>query len=262
MKNKINIMEWNIHGATGYGNYSTPVFVADWIMENKIDIAILTEFVTGCGWEYLQGRLEKQFALFVSPYISKNNQCLIALKKNIGFSVEQAQVITEMCTINKDRPDFLQLNVKYKGTNINVIGTRIRDYSNSNEWLSLDEHISSLTNEVVICLGDFNAYWSNQSGKIWRTDKNTTLPNTCKEYDIETPDWSLLNNSFSYVLPGGKKINIDSLIYRGVSLINEFKYEWNFVSKENGYGKVKPFDEKSHLIGLPDHAILRGTVAF
>ena len=32
MDNELNIMEWNIHGAAGYGNYSTPFFIADWIL--------------------------------------------------------------------------------------------------------------------------------------------------------------------------------------------------------------------------------------
>lgn len=260
MDNEINIMEWNIHGATGYGNYSTPFFVADWIIDYNIDIAILTEFVTGCGWEYLQGRLEKNYAIFVSPYVSKKNQCLIALKKNRGFDVDNVQAITEMNTAVKDRPNFLQLNVEYNGTIIKVIGIRIRDFSNQNEWVSLDEHLSGLENGIVICMGDFNAYWSDKTGTIWKTNRNTTLPNACKKFDIETPDWNLKNNSFSYVLPGKKALSIDSLIYKGVSSVKDFKYEWEFVSKENGYGKLKACDEKSHLIGLPDHAILSGTI--
>lgn len=260
MENRINIMEWNIHGAAGYGNYSTPYFVADWIVDHNIHIAILTEFVTGCGWEYLQGRLEKEYAIFVSPYVSKKNQCLIALKKNIGFDVDNVQLITEMNTAIKDRPNFLQLNVEYNGKTINVIGTRIRDFRNKNEWDALDEHLSCLVNGIVVCMGDFNAYWSDETGSIWKSKKNTTLPKTSKIFDIETPDWNLKKNSFSYVLPGKKARNIDSLIYKGVSLVKEFEYEWGFVSKKNGYGQLEACDEKSNLIGLPDHAILSGMI--
>lgn len=260
MCKKINIMEWNIKGAAGYGNYSTPFFISDWIINNNIHIAILTEFVTRSGWEYLIGTLEKEYKVYVSPYVSNTNQCLIAIKKNSEFDLDDAEVITKMNTKEKEWPNFLQVNVKYNNSIINIIGTRIRSSSKKQEWRALDEHLSNLKSEVVLCMGDFNAYWSDRNGCFWRKSRNTTLPNASKDFELKTPVWDLKNNSFSYVLPSNKYINIDSLIYKGIASIQNIRYEWGFVNKKNGYGNLRPRDQKSHLIGLPDHAILFGTI--
>ncbi|WP_180964024.1 hypothetical protein [Haloimpatiens massiliensis] len=34
------------------------------------------------------------------------------------------------------------------------------------------------------------------------------------------------------------------------------KYDWDFISKKNGYGSLTAKDIKTIAIGLPDHAIL------
>lgn len=260
MCGKINIIEWNIHGAAGYGNHSIPFFVSDWIMNNNIHIAILTEFVIGSGWDYLKGSLEKEYNLYISPYVSNSNQCLIAIKKNVGFDLANAKAITEMNTGEEEKPNFLQVEVVYNSSTINIIGTRIRNSRNQKEWQALDEHLTSQKDEVVICMGDFNAYWSNKDGCFWRKSKNKTLPKTSFMYELETPKWDIKNNGFSYVLPNGNCINVDSLIYKGISSVQDIKYNWQFINSKNGYGNMTPRDQKSHLIGLPDHAILYGSI--
>lgn len=55
------------------------------------------------------------------------------------------------------------------------------------------------------------------------------------------------------------KALIDHIIAKGLG-IKDLKYSWDFVSEKNGYGNLKPEDYKSHLVGLPDHAILSATV--
>lgn len=39
------------------------------------------------------------------------------------------------------------------------------------------------------------------------------------------------------------------------------KYDWDFISKENGYGSLTAKDIKTIAIGLPDHAILTAEFA-
>lgn len=132
---------------------------------------------------------------------------------------------------------------------------------------SLYQHLLSLdNNEKVICVEDFNA----TSRFLWKEDKleNTGFEICCPSYDTKEDSYKRTNkqlDSWGYVhkkqngLDKGKG-NIDHFIIRGVT-INQLKYDWDFVSKENGYKDdnnrvLKSSDYKSFLIGYPDHEIL------
>lgn len=68
--NSVKILEWNIHGATDFNNYSIPIFVADEVMKQDADIVVLTEFVITVGWHYIKSVLEKKYISFTSYVIT------------------------------------------------------------------------------------------------------------------------------------------------------------------------------------------------
>lgn len=268
----MRVLEWNIHGAQGYGNYCIPEFVADEIMQKEglPDIIVLTEFVMGCGWDYLRGVLSKRYSLFCSPYVSKQNGVLIALRNDV-FNLDSAVVTTGLNTSETEKPNFLQVTLKHNDIPFTVIGTRIRVARDQelniklkkNQFKALDDHLSSMREEHVICIGDFNVYWSNKDGSIWNKKENYTLPKTSESFELHTPKWNYEKNHFSYVLENNSLVSFDHVITRGIKITPaSMQYDWSFINKENGYYKscndkvLTPSDYKSDLIGLPDHAIL------
>lgn len=261
MLNKLEIMAWNIHGAGGYGNYAIPNFVADKILNKNVDIAIIVEFITGKGWDYLIGTLEKSYDIFISPYTSGINQVMIALKKEKGFEVKR--ILTEN-PIEKEKPEFLQVETKLEGKSFAIIGVRIKTQGTNKQIDSqfefLKDHLKTLKNSNVLCAGDFN---------VWKTPLSEKLDIT-SEY-IFTPEYSMVDGDFntldtwSAVIKNSNVVGkalIDHIIAKGVGIkeVIDLKYSWDFVSEKNSYGNLKPEDYKSHLVGLPDHAILSATV--
>ena len=254
-------MAWNIHGAGGYGNYAIPNFVADKILNKNVDIAIIVEFITGKGWDYLIGTLEKSYDIFISPYTSGINQVMIALKKEKGFEVKR--ILTEN-PIEKEKPEFLQVETELEGKSFAIIGVRIKTQGKQidSQFEFLKDHLKTLENSNVLCAGDFNV-WKTPLSKKLKLDKTS-------KYNIFTPEYSMVDGDFntldtwSAVIKNSKtnvvgKALIDHIIAKGLG-IKDLKYSWDFVSEKNGYGNLKPEDYKSHLVGLPDHAILSATV--
>jgi hypothetical protein len=253
-------MAWNIHGAGGYGNYAIPNFVADKILNKNVDIAIIVEFITGKGWDYLIGTLEKSYDIFISPYTSGINQVMIALKKEKGFEVKR--ILTEN-PIEKEKPEFLQVETKLEGKSFAIIGVRIKTQGKQidSQFEFLKDHLKTLENSNVLCAGDFNV-WKTPLSKKLKLDKTS-------KYNIFTPEYSMVDGDFntldtwSAVIKNSKdevgKALIDHIIAKGLG-IKDLKYSWDFVSEKNGYGNLKPEDYKSDLVGLPDHAILSATV--
>ncbi|MEE1055764.1 MAG: hypothetical protein UH239_00760 [Acutalibacteraceae bacterium] len=254
----MKFLEWNIHGMGGYGNYSIPCFVADQIILKNVDIAVLVEFFTGCNWNYIRGILEKKYILIVSPYIEGYNQVLIALKKEI-FEIKN--VIT-LNPIDKNKPEFLQVSTDVNGKSLEVIGTRLKTVSGTkNEQLRfLKNYFDKLNN--FICLGDFNG---NVNFLQKELGKNCIYsPRVVPKGNNEILRWS-------YIHKNKTRINVDHII-SNVNILRNIsdslsekegykmyaKYDWGFVNKNNGYGKLNSESHLSHLIGLPDHAILLG----
>lgn len=274
--NSLKIMEWNINGRAGYGNYSIPEFVADEIVSQDADIVILTEFVIKCNWDYFRGVLEKKYKLFSSPYISEQNGVLIALKKdNEDFDINSAIISSELNAIQTEKPNFLKVTVKYNKKPLTIIGTRICVGDRSDEDLAgrkkqrqvIYDHLESLNNECrVICMGDFNA----TPRFIWEEKLNCgDFKLDCPSYNTDNDTYKRINKeycSWSYVHEDGKgadkgKASIDHIIVKGLTVADS-KYIWDFVNENNGYGSLRERDYKSHLVGYPDHAILSARIAF
>ncbi|MCI2105268.1 MAG: endonuclease/exonuclease/phosphatase family protein [Intestinimonas sp.] len=258
MSQTIKIMEWNIHGAGGYGNYAIPNFVADTILYQKVDIAIIVEFVAGKQWDYLKKTLEKTYNLFLSPYISERNQVMIALKKETGFSIKR--VLTEN-PLEKEKPESLQIEAKLDSTSLAIMGVRIKTQGTKEQIASqfefLKDHLKSLKNTNVLCAGDFNVWKKPLSKKLGIISDNIFTPKYAMEFgDFNTLDtWSaVIRNPKTDVV--GKAL-IDHIVTIGIEMHSDsIVYDWSFVTNGNGYGNRKPEDYKSDLIGLPDHAIL------
>lgn len=254
----VKIIEWNIHGAGGYGNYSTPNFIVNKILSEKVDIVIIVEFIQGNNWGYLGTELEKDYELFISPYSNDRNQVMSALKKESKFIVENVITVNP---IDKNKPEFLQIETVFKETPLTIIGVRIKTQGNYSETESqfefLRNHLMLLSNKNVLCAGDFNVWKNPLSQKLAINLEKIFTP----EYSMRPGDFSTLN-TWSAVIKKlkndkGSKALIDHIVGFGMDKKSvKLQYDWDFVTNDNGYGDIKQDEYKSHLIGLPDHAIL------
>lgn len=277
---KLKVIEWNIHGAASMGwnnNYTIPKFVVDRILNEKAEIIILTEFVISKGWDYLQSKFEENNYVWFMTHTSYQNGILIAINKNIeGLDLEEIKkykgdkTSSTMDTDVAERPDFLQVEFKIKDQLIFIIGTRIRDDSFKNkreQFENLLKQVKSIgEGGAVIIAGDFNhGAIKNESDENYnyegsvREDYNYQLIRKLFidiNYATYTPDYGTYGRKFSWVMENPAiKIKEDHVITRNVKVTNE-DYLWDFVSQNNGYGNLKAADYKTHLKGLPDHAIL------
>lgn len=258
----IKIMEWNIHGAGGYENYSIPNFIADTILRKKVDIVIIVEFIAGKGWDRLGKTLGKTYDLFVSPYTDKTNQVMIALKKSTDFEVEK--IHTED-PLEREKPEMLQIETKFNGKFLTIIGVRIKTQGTTKQAESqfefLNDHLKSLGNSYVLCAGDFNVWKNPLSKKLTISTNNIFTP----KYSMIPGDFNTLT-TWSAVIKKPKtnvigKALIDHIITISIGM-HSAEYNWDFVTFDNGYGNRKPEDYKSDLLGLPDHAILLAELEF
>jgi hypothetical protein len=110
----------------------------------------------------------------------------------------------------------------------------------------------------VICVGDFNLTSTH-------TKKYLTA---AKIYGPRTRE----NARWSFVHKDGGKVGIDLIAAKNIRILQNMKdnlsekenykmyakYDWNFVNKKNGYGKLTSSDYLPEFTGKPNHAILIG----
>ena len=261
----MKIYEWNIHMAATFScnkGYSIKAWIADEILCDNPDVIVLTEFVVSKGWDYFQGKLEeKEYFWFVSNTSGKNG-ILIAIKNNASYdfssifnyehdAVNNSEIFFVNKVENEDiilLPDFFEIKLKINQKETSIIGVRIREGNKKSQFQALDQYLSKL-NHSVVCVGDFNVYWPG----IWRTKDNDKLPKTSKKYDLYTPKYKDGDNWFSYVHRDGTLVQLDHLITN--IKCSSVKYDWNFVTRQNGYWCIKEASNKPK--GMPDHAILK-----
>lgn len=274
----LSILEWNIHGAATLPwnkSYEIKPWIVDTITSKYNgeypDIIILTEFIVAKGFDYLQKRLEDMnYNWFISASTGSNG-ILIAIKNiisNVSFDkilkYENSTINTSDVLYHHTSPDFYEIVIDIDNIPTSIIGIRIKkDIHNSNpgytqtQFHILDSYLTYLSGKKhnVICVGDFNAYWGN----CWNTSKNNTLSACSKTYSLHTPD----RNEFSYVLPNGKKVQLDHLItnIQIDTLKIDNHYDWTFLNNTNGYGNIAE-DSSQKPVGIPDHAILRCNINF
>ena len=262
-------MEWNINQRSNYGDITNiPNVIIEKIKNIKADIIVLTEFFKVDNYKDFISDLEKEnYTVFLDPRKAEKNknQILIAISNKIYIS-NGGQLKWLPNDINGSNPNLLQVEVQFKDKSLTIIGTRIRVNNTKatiyekrkfikDQLETLENYLRGIHSTKVISIGDFN---------IWHTwaNKNLNLP---QEYTITGPKFNMNSNDFksldnwSFVFEDGSKAPIDFIISKNITLSN-LKYDWDFVTPNNGYGYLKPEDDKSDLTGLPDHAILTASI--
>ena len=261
----MKIYEWNIGMAAAIpsnNHFLLNKWVIDEVIREEPDCIVLTEFVIAKGIDYYLDQLEERGYHWFISNSTKENGILIALKKesfsfNNTFDYSIDSVLNgNQVLIGTDIPDLYEIRVTYHNIPLSIIGVRIKvplrnngiPYK-QNQFKALDSYLSTLTHDVI-CIGDFNAYWSN----TWNTQQNHTLPNTKNSFCIYTPDYNVDDWWWSYVQSSGEKVQLDHLISNIKNKEISARYDWDYLSKHR-IG-TQP-DAYKPPCGLPDHAILK-----
>jgi len=209
----MRIYEWNIGMAAtipSNNGYNLKSWVIEEIIKDQPDIIVLTEFVVSRGIDYYFEVLERNnYHWFISSSTKKNG-ILIALKESTfkfddTFNYKIDSINNSEILKCNFLPDFYEIQVKYRGQKLSIIGVRIRKELSENksdylvrQFEALDNYLSKLSHDVI-CVGDFNVYW----GQELDTKKNITLPKTAKKYSLCTPPYP---EEYSYVMPNRKEV--------------------------------------------------------
>lgn len=112
---EIKYLEWNLN-ARGNKNYIIPSFVPGYMIQKNVDIMVLLEFRCGENWNVFKCILEKDYDLYLSPYISGNyNQVCIALRRSRKFQMEKKPKLSvKVKTITMGENYKLKLKKVYK----------------------------------------------------------------------------------------------------------------------------------------------------
>ena len=261
MNKKINytFLEWNVQGAGGSHDYSTPKFVIDTIIEKNIDIVVLVEFYIGDNFDYVRQSIQDNYHIFISPFVYEHNQVLIALNRDKFNEVDIRNIITTN-PMDTKFPEYLQINIETEQDKVfSIIGTRIKTNcpeDKKKQFDFLNEEIRLI--DTVICIGDFNVT-STHAKKL------LTLASIYGPRTIDNARWSFVHKN-------GDKVGIDLIAVKNIRISKNKKddlsekegyeiyaqYDWNFVNKKNGYEKLTSSDYLPEFTGKPNHAILIG----
>lgn len=242
-------------------------WVIDEIIKDNPDCIILTEFVVAKGLDYYIDKLESNgYHWFISS-VTKSNGILIALKSSSfdfddTFDYFQDTVKNGSdVLVGNDIPAFYEIKVTWNGNPLSIIGVRIKvDITSTNtnykknQFQALDNYISQQKHNVL-CIGDFNAYWTDK----WHTSDNTTLGKTASNrYEIYTPKFNKGDWWYSYVIPN-KKLQLDHLVTNIKNKDIVVEYDWSFINSIRYKCNVKA-DSAKKPQGKPDHAIFKVTI--
>lgn len=120
---KIKIMEWNIHGMVGYGNYVVPVkLIIDEIIRINPDVFVLNELIKAVP-SYAELEIlikELGYEVCTTHYCRGRNGILIAVKKSLGEIKKKKEFVNKF-----GNPDYLILDVDIDGYILSIVGARI-----------------------------------------------------------------------------------------------------------------------------------------
>ncbi|PWI21211.1 hypothetical protein DF281_13360 [Kurthia zopfii] len=199
--------------------------------------------------------------MFISPFVYKHNQILIALNRNKFKERDISNIIT-INPVDVQSPEYLQINIKTEQEKVfSIIGTRIKTNCLKEDR---EKQFDVLNNKIrlidkAICIGDFNITYSYAIKYL----------TSAEIYGPRTRD----NARWSFVHKDGGKVGIDLIAAKNVRILqNEkddlsdkegykmyAKYDWNFVTKKNGYERLTSSDYLPEFSGKPNHAILMGS---
>lgn len=278
---KLKIIEWNINSRAGYTSNIPVNLIIDQILEINPDVVILTEFVKTLGFLDLKTILEEKYYVYTTDYKPNQNGILIAIAKKDGISVTTESIKN---LNNENMPDFLEKDILVnQNRKIKIIGTRIQtntkdtptqqelneDFHNRNKQFENCINYTETVNYDTIIGSDFN------HGAIKsETDKNYVYKGISREFYSYQQIWRKTENNFKLVTPhrgnyhkfsyidkNNIPIKEDHFIISKSLNIESSDYNWNFITKKNGYGDIQPRDYKSFL-PLPDHAIAILEISF
>ncbi|GEK32282.1 hypothetical protein KZO01_25910 [Kurthia zopfii] len=221
----------------------------------------MVEFYIGCNFDYVRQRMQDNYYMFISPFVYKHNQILIALNRNKFKERDISNIIT-INPVDVQSPEYLQINIKTEQEKVfSIIGTRIKTNCLKEDR---EKQFDVLNNKIrlidkAICIGDFNITYSYAIKYL----------TSAEIYGPRTRD----NARWSFVHKDGGKVGIDLIAAKNVRILqNEkddlsdkegykmyAKYDWNFVTKKNGYERLTSSDYLPEFSGKPNHAILMGS---
>lgn len=248
ISDSLSIIEWNLNARTGFPNYVIPINLIANVLSSKTpdipDIFVFTEFVQTTGWLDLKLLLEKEYNIWVSPYVCGKNGICIGIRKDRGIEFVETKNEDDVFNNCPNAPDFFEVKVKFRSDIISIIGTRIRiGNSNGNkgiqeqkqrfeQYQNLVAYISQKENEKIILVGDFN------NSRILENESEYDGKDS-KEYNFQ---------KMGYYLK--KKCSEKLLLHTPSGLLSSIGATWNF--KKNG--AVQPKENKN-FINKYDHLI-------
>ena len=292
-KIKLKVMEWNLHGMTGFngkGNVDY-FFPSKLIIKNinrlKPDIIVFTEFCSfrfGEGWNDTTkktvihrkddvDKLKKWFDRkgYILQYSEHNdgkdnkkcNDVGIAIKNSINI------INNEENEVNKQRkenwPDYMDVCCKIKQSKFYVMGVRIKPVGDKDREKQFDNVIDEINGKKmpVIALGDFN----NGPGENLYTYMKTKCEENKPKLHLYTPGWKGSGDKqqldfgvFSYNNGWTSLMKIDHMITSfdaKISDLNDRKqigYDWGFIG--DVYNNFRNYNEVNNSFrNIPDHAI-------
>lgn len=252
ISDSLSIIEWNLNARTGFPNYVIPInLIANVLSSKTPDIFVFTEFVQTTGWLDLKLLLEKEYNIWVSPYVCGNNGICIGIRRNRGIEFWKTKNKDDVFNNCSNAPDFFEVKVKFLSDIISIIGTRIR-IGNANggiqeqkqrfeQYQNLVAYISQKENEKIILVGDFN------NSRILGHESETEIENINKIYhgkDSKEHNYQKMSNHLE------KKGVEELLLHTPSGLLSSIGATWN--SKKNG--AVQPKENKN-FINKYDHLI-------
>jgi len=269
----MRLMEWNIHGKGGYGNYSMPAkMITNTIKSMKPipDVIVLLEFIKSAeGYNELQECFTKLgFDIFTTNNKSLNG-VLIAI--NSCYSPK----------FIKEEVEYLEVGVNLSDNRVvSIIGMRILTQGTYSKFAKRRELFKSRLDAISHGKKDFILMFDANNGAIQYEVNKYYRYLECerKEYNYQYI-WRCVEDDYKWAIitpdKGGPYIKGKYSIVTGKNhpenyhtkedhIISSFKesyftnidYLWDFVNEDNGYGKLKSTDFLGELEGLPDHAIL------
>ncbi|WP_297124045.1 hypothetical protein [uncultured Eubacterium sp.] len=263
------ICVWNINSATNK-NIFTPEFVGEEIEYQDSDFFILTEF---CKTQNYKSFIQKYFVNKGYDYVLSNNPAnhndiLVAWKKDRNTVIEKVNNIET----NYTTPNFAYVKLQdTRGFEFVLAGVRITIESYENREKQLRSVLDTLKlNDKVIIGGDFNCLRRGTTEKKW----NISILSQISE-----------QAGFKLVTPKGQSIYAenaiseeyefaeDHFVVKNMLIENEV-YDRNFTDRyKDVYLHGKDFSVYDSGLrrnrwsinvgsGIPDYAILRGSVFF
>lgn len=282
---KMRVAEWNLHGMTGTGVGGSKYIFPGALIHDSIsgidcpEVVVFTEFISGSfdsdNYAIRENALKLKkcleelgyFLIMTKPLDGRNGVC-IALRKNLGDSIDSMKNMKKLCDGNKNSPDFLAVG------NDDVVIFGVRFLSNEinsriQNWLNV---VSNYKDKKVIAIGDFNRskdeLINNQEFKRYNMEAEKLAGvrilriHECKDFDKCMGDLGDKGNSkeinnkdtSDHELLDQNKFSILDHVITNFDTEVKVEYSWDFM--KNIYDSVKNRATYINMRCIPDHAIL------